>query len=187
MKLKAICKLLLLSAILLPCTLMHGQEAALLQRAENGDPVAQTELGFLYATGEGLTQDFTESLRWFLLAANQGNAGAQFSLAELHSEGLSGEKNYEEAVRWYQETAKQGHAEAQYRLGEMYEVGFGVAQNHEMAFMWTHIAGAMATDTMRGRIVCNRDTIARKLTAEQLQHAQDMARLCLESDYATCQ
>ncbi len=53
--------------------------------------------------------------------------------------------------------------------------------------MWTHIAVAMATDTMRGRIVRNPDTIARKLTAEQLQHAQDMARLCLESDYATRQ
>ncbi len=40
-------------------------------------------------------------------------------------------------------------------LGEMYEVGFGVAQNHEIAFMWTQIAVAMATDTMRGRIVRN--------------------------------
>ena len=47
--------------------------------AEQGDADAQFNLGFAYATGEGVPQDDAEAVRWFRLAAEQGNALAQES------------------------------------------------------------------------------------------------------------
>ena len=44
--------------------------------AENGDAVAQFHLGFLYASGSGVPQDYAEALRWYRSSADRGNASA---------------------------------------------------------------------------------------------------------------
>ena len=40
--------------------------------AEQGDAVAQTNLGAMYAKGEGVPEDYVRALAWFNLAAAQG-------------------------------------------------------------------------------------------------------------------
>jgi TPR repeat protein len=42
--------------------------------AEQGNAVAQFDLGFMYDTGHGVMQDYGEAMRWYRLAAQQGNA-----------------------------------------------------------------------------------------------------------------
>ena len=44
---------------------------------------AQVNLGSLYAQGKGVRQNFEESARWFLKAAEQGNAEAQYRMARI--------------------------------------------------------------------------------------------------------
>ena len=39
--------------------------------AEQGDASAQFNLGFMYGTGQGVSQDYAEAARWFRLAAEQ--------------------------------------------------------------------------------------------------------------------
>ena len=56
-------------------------------RAEQGDAVAQTNLGNMYADGEGVPEDDTEAVRWFRLAADQGDTQAQYSLALMYGNG----------------------------------------------------------------------------------------------------
>src|ERR1017187_9318960 len=58
--------------------------ASLRQRAESGDPGAQTELSFRYYQGQGVAQDNAEALRWIRKAVDQGFAPAQVGLATTY-------------------------------------------------------------------------------------------------------
>jgi TPR repeat protein len=40
--------------------------------ADAGDARAQTNLGWMYAEGEGVEQDYKEAIKWFELTAEQG-------------------------------------------------------------------------------------------------------------------
>jgi TPR repeat protein len=44
--------------------------AATRQRAEQGDAIAQTNLGVRYANGRGVQQDYVEAHKWYNLAAS---------------------------------------------------------------------------------------------------------------------
>ena len=48
--------------------------------AQQGDPIAQFNLGMAYAQGRGVTQNDSEAAKWFRLAAEQGVADAQSRL-----------------------------------------------------------------------------------------------------------
>ena len=86
---------------------MHWFRAA----AEQGDPVAQYNLSFLY-TRYGNT---AEAVRWMRAAAERGYADAQFSLA---TEYMSGDAH---AYAWLHLAAEQGHEEADRRRQEFWE------------------------------------------------------------------
>ena len=45
--------------------------AAIGKAAVEGDPEAQSSLGTLYYSGEGISQDFEKALKWYRLAAEQ--------------------------------------------------------------------------------------------------------------------
>ena len=51
--------------------------------AEQGDAVAQSNLGVMYEKGKGVTQDYAEAVKWYRKAAEQGNASAQLNLRDL--------------------------------------------------------------------------------------------------------
>ena len=45
--------------------------------AEQGNAMAQFNLGMMYVSGQGVPQDYKTAVKWFRLAAEQGNALAQ--------------------------------------------------------------------------------------------------------------
>ena len=51
--------------------------------AEQGNAMAQGNLGVMYGNGKGVAQDHMEAVRWFRKAAEQGVAMAQFNLYHL--------------------------------------------------------------------------------------------------------
>ena len=53
--------------------------------AREGNAEAQTYLGALHASGQGVPRDYKEAVRLFRLAAEQGNAAAQNALAVMHA------------------------------------------------------------------------------------------------------
>ncbi|WP_428424618.1 zf-HC2 domain-containing protein [Methylibium sp.] len=61
-------------------------QAAVLLRplAEQGQPAAQTALGCLLATGQGVPRDDAQAERWWLAAAASGEAAAAFNLGTLY-------------------------------------------------------------------------------------------------------
>jgi len=55
--------------------------------AEQGNAMAQDNLGVMYHEGEGVTRNYAEAAKWFRKAAEQGYAHAQYDLAVMYHEG----------------------------------------------------------------------------------------------------
>ena len=104
--------------------------------AKQGVAIAQFNLGWMYANGQGVEKDSKEAVLWYSEAAKQGHAGGQCNLGYMYSNGRGVEKDSKEAVLWYRKAADQGNARAQYNLGVMYANGCGVAQDYGQAMFW---------------------------------------------------
>jgi len=150
--------------------------------AQQGVADAQYNLALMFDDGKGVAQDYKEAVRWYLLAAKQGVAVAQYNLALMFEDGKGVVQDYKEAVRWYQLAAKQGLAEAQNNLGRMYGLGQGVLQDYTRAHMWFNIAAI----TGKKNSVEGRDLTASKMTEQQIEQAQRMARECMSSNFTKC-
>ena len=145
-------------------------------RAEQGDAVAQFNLGVMYSDGDGVPQDDAEAVRWFRLAADQGHALAQFNLGVMYATGEGVPQDDVEAVRWSRLAAEQGYAGAQYTLGFMYANGRGVPQDDVTAHMWFNLAASRSTGEQRELAVTARDNVADRMTPEDRSLAQRRAR-----------
>ncbi len=80
--------------------------------AEQGYAKAQYNLGFMYATGEGVAKDNTEAMKWFRKAAEQGYADAQYSLGIMYANGKGVPESFIQAYAWVNLATAQGYKEA---------------------------------------------------------------------------
>jgi len=79
----------------------YAHAALYLRRAaENGSPVAQTYLGYMYQMGRGVPQDYAAAAGWFQLAAEQGEPEAQFLLGLLFDKGFGVPVDWVTAEVW---------------------------------------------------------------------------------------
>ena len=72
----------------------------LIPLAERGNAAAQTHLGFLFETGRGVPQNYTEAAMWYRRAAEQGDSRAQYSLGLLYDRGQGVPQDIVEASKW---------------------------------------------------------------------------------------
>ena len=105
-------------------------------KAENGDPSAQSSLGYCYAKGEGVEKNPVEAVKWYRKAADQNDTFAQAALGSSYTKGEGIEKDLVEAVKWYRKAADQNNAFAQVNLGVRYAKGEGVKQDFVEAVKW---------------------------------------------------
>ena len=120
--------------------------------AEQGNAVAQNNIGWLYQNGFGVQQDYAEAMKWYREAAGQSDALAQFNVGCLYQDGLGVKQDYAEAMSWYRKAADQHNADAQNNIGMLYEKGLGVEQNYMSAMAWFYMAAdqgnALAQDNI---------------------------------------
>ena len=74
------------------------------QAAQNGEPNGYFLLGFFYYQGEGVTQNFTEAIKWFKKAANNGLRNSYGFLGACYIT----QKNYVEAINWFKKAIDNG-------------------------------------------------------------------------------
>jgi TPR repeat protein len=74
-------------------------------------------------------------------------------------------EDYTEAVKWYRAAAYQGYMPAQCNLGSMYFKGEGAPQDYVQAYAWYNLGGSAQ----------DRNTIAEKMTPEQIARGQELA------------
>lgn len=110
--------------------------------AEQGDPVAQYNLGASYEGGHGVPQDLAKAAMWYRKAAEQGYAVAQYDLGAMYSRGRGVPQDYAQAAYWWRKAAEQNYADAQFYLGWLYAIGQGVRQNNAEAYFWYMLAAS---------------------------------------------
>ncbi len=87
-----------------------GKELRIIrQLAEQGIAVVQVSLGFMYAKGQGVPQDYAEAMRWHRKAADQGDTDAQTYLGAMYQKGQGVKQDYVQAHMWYNLAAGQGN------------------------------------------------------------------------------
>ena len=85
-------------------------------------------------------------------------------------------QDYAEAVKWCRLAAEQGDASAQYNLAVMYAKGQGVPQDYAEAHKWVNLAAAQSQGDRQKNSSKYRDSIAQKMTPQQIAEAQRLAR-----------
>ena len=121
--------------------------------------------------------DKAEGLRLTRVAAEQGNAAAQFTLGQFYSNGDGVEQNYKQAFKWFDRSAEQGDDAAEEALAGAYFFARGVPQDYLEAHKWANLAVSNAADEIaRDSHLTLLESIAEKLTPEQVVEAQKLAR-----------
>ncbi|MDZ7687081.1 MAG: hypothetical protein U5O39_20750 [Gammaproteobacteria bacterium] len=74
-------------------------------RAEAGDPEAQTMVGEIFEKGMGTAPDYQKAAEWYRKAAEQGNERARTNLGYLYEQGLGVEQDLAAAMEWYRKAS----------------------------------------------------------------------------------
>ncbi|MBY4713527.1 tetratricopeptide repeat protein [Burkholderia cepacia] len=113
--------------------------AALVQfhdAAERGDRLAQFNYAMMLLTGEGVTANVDEGLRWLKRAADANMSHAQYVYGRMLDDGEFVARNPAEAHRWFLRAAKQGHVQAELSLANQFLDGRGTPRDNRQAFVW---------------------------------------------------
>lgn len=102
-------------------------------RSENGDGIADFELGRKYYHGEGVKQDYKEAFKYYMRSAEQGYDGAMCNIGLMYSRGYGVPQSYKEAAKWYGMAAEIDYPEALHNLGVLYCEGRGVPRDMDKA------------------------------------------------------
>lgn len=143
--------------------------------AQNGNAVAQFNVGEIYEFGEGIHQNMQEALNWYRLAANQGNVGAQLRLADIHYFGPPALQDFQESIKWYRLAADQGNAVAQVRLAAMYTHGLGVPANYVVAYALFNVPPANDPSRKIFSFPFN-DFLIKKMNAAEIDEAENLSK-----------
>jgi TPR repeat protein len=144
--------------------------------AEQGNAIAQFNLGIMYKKGRGVPKDATKAVGWFRKAADQGDAIAQYQLGKMYLAGHGVLQNYVEALKWIEGSAELGYPKAQYHTGVMYKSGQGTPENNVLAYMWFSVAVSRSYYPENRKATAARHAVAAKMTPAEIAEAQRLAR-----------
>jgi TPR repeat protein len=92
---------------------LYGQ---LIKNARNGNPMAQSELGFMYADGKGCQIDYEQAHHWFSKASSQGYPAGVYNLAASLEHGEGTQQDTVTALNYYHQLAENGYTPAVLKL-----------------------------------------------------------------------
>jgi TPR repeat protein len=107
------------------------------EKAQAGDPQAQTMLALAYHAGVLLKNDEEEAFRLLKLAAEKGYVPAEESLGIYYAMGIGMDNpDLQTALKWYTAAAQKGSLDAATNIGSMYASGDGVTKDMTTAIRW---------------------------------------------------
>lgn len=108
--------------------------AALIKKAEDGNPDAQAELASRIEHGDGIKKDAHAAYYWLEKAAQSGNSWAQTTLAiKLRQTGDADKER--QALAWLNKAIEQDDSRARYTRGLHLLAGIGTDQNTISAYL----------------------------------------------------
>lgn len=109
--------------------------------SDAGDSDAQVNLGYLYARGQGATQNQQEAMRLYLASAKQGNAEGMNAVGYKYLFGSGVAVDLPRAVHWFCRAAVSGDPRGLNNLGIVYYQGSGVPRDTgEARRLWRQAA-----------------------------------------------
>ena len=114
--------------------------------ADLGSAQAMTYLAALYASGQGVPQDYVKARELFEKAIAKDNADAMTHLGGLYDNGWGVPQDYVKARELYEKAAAKDNAQAMKNLGLLYANGQGVPQDYAKAREWYEKAAAIGND-----------------------------------------
>ena len=158
-----------------------GIDAALLARANAGDPAAQVAVGEEYAQAAAtehdksrMADDYQQELKWYRKAADQNYIGGEMDLAALYRDGggKTVPRDMEQAAVWYRKAADQGDPTAQATLGLLYSMGQGVPHDDVEAYFWLDLAASVKGPNQE-KYAVNSRLIGERITTDELSDVED--------------
>jgi Sel1 repeat len=143
--------------------------------AAQGYAKAQDNLGFMYATGEGVKKDDVAAFQWFQKAALQGDPVAERKVGRSYEEGTGVPQDYMEAALWTRKAAEQGDTGSQLLLAMLYASGRGVQRDLVMAWAWYLVARAAGEGPYKDSMKKLADHLQKDLAAAEVSEAQQLA------------
>ncbi len=122
----------------------HGEEIFsqilphLEDAAEQGDPLAQFGLGWVYYHLSDKVKDYQKAFEWYQKSAGSGYVVAENNLGVLYGNGHGVRGNVQQGIVWYQKAAEQGYAKSQLNLA----YALGNTGDFAGQFRWTQVAAA---------------------------------------------
>jgi TPR repeat protein len=102
--------------------------------AQQGNMRAASRLATLYSTGQIVTYDMAQAIKWYRIAADGGDTESQVNLGLLYRKGKGVNRDDTEAYRLF--TAAKGNMVAQFNLGDMTDDGLGTKLDSGQAAEW---------------------------------------------------
>jgi len=104
--------------------------------AQEGNALAQFNLGRMYEKGLGVGKDYLKAVRLYRTAAEKGNASAQASLGDMYRKGHGVSQNLSTAMKWYQRASDKGVPRGSAGLGDLYASGSIQYTDPSLDFYW---------------------------------------------------
>lgn len=104
--------------------------------ADQGDPNAQNQLGYLYTWGIGVERDFAQAARWFTRASGYGSEPAKLNLAVMYIKGTGVPRDLRFALDLLHQLAEKDNPRAECYLGILSLEGVGLPVDRQQAVKW---------------------------------------------------
>jgi uncharacterized protein len=104
-----------------------------LESCSENDPRSCTYLGYLYAIGQGVPQDYRQAAALYRKACDKGQAAGCSNLGAAYASGQGVPQDYGQAVALFRKACDGGHDGGCNNLGVAYERGQGVPQDYGQA------------------------------------------------------
>lgn len=153
------------------------REPEFIMRFTDLSPVPQAQ-----ATWLSTVQEPAEQAKSSKALAEQGDADAQNKLCLMYNNGEGVSRDHAEAMKWCRKAANLGHAGGQFNLGRMYAEGVGVTKSLIRAYMWF----SLSAQAREAAALAEKARIAELISIAQQERAEEMAKRCLETNYAHC-
>lgn len=112
------------------------EQFQLVQKANQGDPLAQHELGIRYLNGDGFEKDTIKSFAWINKSADAGLPVALYNRGIFQTNGWGTEWNPFSAFKSFQLAAQRGFDQAKYVMGLLFTENLVVKKNLDSAYFY---------------------------------------------------
>ena len=132
--------------------------------------IAKFLIGYCYAEGKGVPQDYKKAFEYFMEAANANVTEAMANIGAYYWQGKGVEKNYDQAFYWCLKAAEAGNVTAMNTVGKIYYLDSGSHKDYERAIFWFEkAANALNVDAMKNLAIMykNGEGVAKNLKKSQ--------------------